>query len=66
MPQFVAYLTIIIYDHKTFIVQATGLASFGNATQTLKLAKPTATAYLVIWLNELNMSVLPTSKVSTS
>jgi hypothetical protein len=27
MPQFGAYLTIIIYDCKTFIVQATGSAS---------------------------------------
>ncbi len=24
MPQFVAYLTIVIYDHKIFTVQATG------------------------------------------
>jgi len=25
MPQFGAYLTIVIYDRKTFIVQATGV-----------------------------------------
>jgi hypothetical protein len=55
MLQFGAYLTIVFYDRKTFIVQATGSTVAEHSTYYLKSEGPNLGIYMLLVSYNLNI-----------